>query len=105
MNCYNPNLSAVLLIYAKHAIYYDKLPHYFMEFDIFDRETGRFLDTPSRHELIKGLPLCSVPVLAEENGCLDAPVSFASDLTRRAYFQGRDVLPQQELYDETWGRS
>ena len=52
-------------MYAKHAIYYDKLPHYFMEFDIFDRETGRFLDTPSRHELIKGLPVCSVPVLAE----------------------------------------
>lgn len=41
--------------------------------------------------------------LAKENGCLDAPVSFASDLTRRAYFQGREVWPQQELYDETWG--
>ena len=41
--------------------------------------------------------------LAKENGCLDAPVGFASDLTRRAYFQGRDVWPQQELYDETWG--
>lgn len=52
-------------MYAKHAIYYDRLPHYFMEFDIFDKETGRFLDTRSRHELIKGLPVCSVPVLAE----------------------------------------
>lgn len=41
--------------------------------------------------------------LAKENGCLDAPVGFASDLTRRAYFQGREVWPQQELYDETWG--
>ena len=41
--------------------------------------------------------------LAMENGCLDAPVRFASDLTRRAYFQGKDVWPQQELYDETWG--
>ena len=51
-------------MYAKHSIYYDALPHYFMEFDIFDKETGRFLDTPSRHELIKDLPVCSVPVLA-----------------------------------------
>ncbi len=51
-------------MYAKHAIYYDRLPHYFMEFDIFDKERGCFLDTPSRHELIKGLPVCSVPVLA-----------------------------------------
>ena len=41
--------------------------------------------------------------LAKEKGCLDAPVGFASDLTRRAYFQGREVWPQQELYDETWG--
>ena len=52
-------------MYAKHAVYYDALPHYFMEFDIFDRETGIFLDTPSRRKLTSRLPICSVPVLAE----------------------------------------
>lgn len=52
-------------MYAKHSIYYDALPHYFMEFDILDRETDRFLDTKSRRELTKKLPVCSVPVLAE----------------------------------------
>lgn len=41
--------------------------------------------------------------LAKEQGCYDAPVSFASDYTRRAYLAGGDVWPQQELYDETWG--
>lgn len=51
-------------MYAKHSIYYDMLPHYFMEFDVLDRETNRFLDTPSRHELLKNLPVCHVPVLA-----------------------------------------
>ena len=51
-------------MYAKHSIYYDLLPHYFMEFDVLDRETGKFLDTPSRHQLLKDLPVCSVPVLA-----------------------------------------
>lgn len=51
-------------MYAKHSIYYDLLPHYFMEFDILDRETGNFLDTPSRHELLENLPVCHVPVLA-----------------------------------------
>lgn len=51
-------------MYAKHSIFYDLLPHYFMEFDVLDRETGKFLDTPSRHELLKDLPVCSVPVLA-----------------------------------------
>jgi hypothetical protein len=51
-------------MYAKHSIYYDLLPHYFMEFDVFDRETGCFLDTPSRHSLLSSLPISSVPVLA-----------------------------------------
>lgn len=46
-------------MYAKHSIYYDLLPNYFMEFDILDRETDRFLDTPSRHELIRPLPVSS----------------------------------------------
>lgn len=51
-------------MYAKHSIYYDCLPHYFMEFDVWDREAGKFLDTPSRHELLEPLPVCHVPVLA-----------------------------------------
>lgn len=50
-------------MYAKHTVYYDRLPHYFLEFDIWDREEGCFLDTPRRHELIKELPVASVPVL------------------------------------------
>lgn len=50
-------------MYAKHTVYYDALPHYFMEFDILDRENRVFLDTPSRHELLKDLPVVSVPVL------------------------------------------
>ena len=52
-------------MYAKHTVYYDALPHYFLEFDILDREAGRFLDTPSRKDLLKPLPVASVPVLAE----------------------------------------
>jgi len=52
-------------MYAKHTVFYDKLPHYFMEFDILDRETGRFLDTASRREMTGLLPVVSVPVLAE----------------------------------------
>lgn len=51
-------------MYAKHSIYYDALPHYFMEFDVLDRENGKFLDTPSRYELLRNMPICHVPVLA-----------------------------------------
>ena len=53
-------------LYAKHTIYYDVLPHYFMEFDILDRQTGRFLDTPARRAITSRLPVCSAAVLAEE---------------------------------------
>ena len=28
-------------LYAKHTVFYDALPAYFMEFDVFDRETGQ----------------------------------------------------------------
>lgn len=52
-------------MYAKHTVFYDALPHYFMEFDIFDRETKKFLDTPSRRKLVAQMPVVSVPVLKE----------------------------------------
>lgn len=52
-------------MYAKHTVFYDALPHYFLEFDIFDREKGIYLDTPSRPELTSRMPVVSVPVLAE----------------------------------------
>jgi hypothetical protein len=51
-------------LYAKHTIFYDALPHYFLEFDIWDREQSIFLDTPARKSLIAGLPVVSVPVIA-----------------------------------------
>ncbi len=52
-------------MYAKHTVFYDALPDYFMEFDIFDREKGIFLDTDSRMVLTKKMKIVhSVPVLA-----------------------------------------
>ena len=50
-------------MYGKHTVFYDALPHYFLEFDIFDREREVFLDTPSRRKLTDRLPVVSVPVL------------------------------------------
>ena len=52
-------------MYAKHTVFYDALSHYFLEFDIYDRETDRFLDTPSRAALRGTLPIAPVPVLAD----------------------------------------
>ncbi|MCO8269033.1 RNA ligase family protein [Actinoplanes sp. TRM 88003] len=50
-------------LYAKHTVFYDALPHYFCEFDVLDRADGTFLDTPSRHALLAGTTVVSVPVL------------------------------------------
>ena len=35
-------------LYARHTIAYDQLPHYFIEFDILDRDNGEFLSTERR---------------------------------------------------------
>ena len=50
-------------LYAKHTIFYDRLPHYFLEFDVFDHADGCFLSTERRRDLLAGLPVVSVPVL------------------------------------------
>ena len=46
-----------------HSVYYDKLPHYFLEFDIYDTQENCFLSTDAREHLCQGLPITSVPVL------------------------------------------
>ena len=51
--------------FAKHTIFYDALPHYFLEFDMFDRDTGEFLSTGRRHAMLEGSPVRSVSVLRE----------------------------------------
>ena len=51
--------------YAKHTVFYDTLPHYFHEFDILDTSTGEFLGTYERRQLLCGLPVVAVPVVAE----------------------------------------
>ena len=51
-------------LYAKHTVFYTDLPHYFMEFDILDKETGTFLSTARRKILLAAMPfVVSVKVL------------------------------------------
>jgi hypothetical protein len=70
-------------LYAKHTIYYDALPHYFLEFDVLDREADRFLATPERRRLLAGLPIVSVPVL-HEGGIAD-PAALTALIGPSAY--------------------
>lgn len=65
-------------LYAKHTVFYDLLPHYFMEFDVLDTKTGHFLSTPKRRELLRGLNIEHVKVLHE------GPIWELEDLTSLA---------------------
>ncbi len=81
-------------VYAKHTVFYDALPHYFLEFDILDRETGIFLDTPTRHELLKDTTVVSVPVLG--SGCYKTREELLKLLRQSRFVTGNQ---RQNLWD------
>jgi len=70
-------------LYAKHTIFYDLLPHYFMEFDCLDTLDERFLSTARRRELLAGLPVNSVPVLFQN--ALDSAEQLTSLIGHSLY--------------------
>ena len=70
-------------LYAKHTVFYDALLHYFLEFDIFDREKNVFLDTDSRKRMLEGSPVVSVPVIG--TGIFNSEKELLSLLGRSNY--------------------
>ncbi len=54
-------------------------------------------------EYLTQVRLCRL--LAEDAGCLEGPYSFPDAFTKRAYLSGRNVPPDQALYDDTWGEA
>ena len=71
-------------LYAKHSVHYRALPHYFFEFDLYDKDAAQFLDLATRLQLLDGTGLHTVPVLhrgpatAEELRALIGPSAFNS---------------------------
>lgn len=81
-------------LYAKHTVFYDALTHYFMEFDIFDREKGVFLSTKKRREMLNGYPfIVSVLVLFE--GYLTSQDQLLSYLGK-SHFKSSNFMEQLE---------
>jgi hypothetical protein len=53
-------------LYAKHTIFYTDLPHYFLEFDLYDKAENSFLSTERRSKVLGKAPFVkSVKVLYE----------------------------------------
>jgi hypothetical protein len=71
-------------LYAKHSVHYRALPHYFFEFDLYDKDAAQFLDLATRLQMLDGIGFHTVPVLhrgpatAEELRALIGPSAFDS---------------------------
>ena len=50
-------------LYARHSVHYRGLPHYFFEFDIYDKERQTFLALDARLAKLDGTGILTVPVV------------------------------------------
>ncbi len=50
-------------LYARHSLHYRQLPHYFFEFDIYNKRQQAFLSLDLRLAVLKGTGVCTVPVV------------------------------------------
>lgn len=72
----------------KHSIFYDRLPTYFFESDIYDRKNEIWLSTFARVSLLRGRDFIrSVPVLAAFK---PTKLSQLTDLVRQSMFQSEN---------------
>lgn len=100
-------------LYRKHKVYYNALSHFFLEFDVFDKDTGEYLDTGSRKALLSNSCIQSVPtlftgrlssreellsLLGQSNYITEGHLSELSDV---ATSLGLDPLSVLEHTDET----
>jgi hypothetical protein len=94
-------------LYAKHSVHYRKLPHYFFEFDIYDKDAGCFLDLAARQQMLVGTGLHTVPVVhrgpsaADDLPLLIGPSAFDSAFENPV--TGRTDNLMEGLYVRTEG--
>jgi ATP-dependent RNA circularization protein (DNA/RNA ligase family) len=50
--------------YAQHSVFYDRLPDWFLGFDIYEKKPGRFLSSERRDALLREIRIAQVPVVA-----------------------------------------
>ena len=74
--------------WALHTKFYDALPHYLHEFDIYDREREVFLSTEARREMLTNTPYTSVPVLY--SGPAPSCLEELTSLIRPALYQTKN---------------
>jgi hypothetical protein len=74
-------------LYAKHSVHYRHLPHYFFEFDVFDKGTRNFLSLERRLAMLQGSGLMTVPVLHNGPASLNQLRSFIGPSAFDSHFE------------------
>lgn len=73
--------------FAHHTAFYDRLSTFLFEFDLLDRQSGRYLSTAARRKILDGLPIMSVPVVHQGNPGRD---EFVPRLMKPSLFKSPD---------------
>ena len=79
--------------FAVHSVRYDALPDWFLAFDVYDRQAGRFWSSARRDALVDRLGLARVPVVARGRFSLPevqkllAPSRFTHGLMEGLYLR------------------
>jgi len=68
--------------YAMHSVAYDRLPDWFLGFDVYDRAIDRFWDTARRDNLLASLGLHPVPRIARGRFPIDGVEALLASKSR-----------------------
>ena len=49
--------------YAQHSVIYDRLPDWFLGFDVFDKDTAKFFSCSRRNDVFDALEISQVPMM------------------------------------------
>eukprot|EP00731_Ephydatia_muelleri_P023432 Em0015g1015a len=93
-------------LYAKHSIHYTQLPGYFMAFDIFDKQEGRFYSRRMRNEKLDctGIPvvreIAETTLLGRQEALkwLDTPSAFYDGPCEGIYLRIDEDTPNSAHY-------
>ncbi len=53
--------------YAQHSVYYNRLPDWFLGFDIYDKKTARFFSCIHRDQFFRTIGISQVPIIDRGN--------------------------------------
>lgn len=68
---------------ARHSLAYDRLPDWFLLFDVYDRKTGKFWSLERRNRLAQELSISTVPLLKRARVTRDQLIRLLNDTCSR----------------------